>query len=123
MVAGLRRFCLREIQGSRERRGDRWKRDYSSVPAYLDSVSPNRERLRTVIGVVDRRVTLESAGVHRFELCSTLETSSVIARNNRVTVHAVRWPVLDGVTAEGVLLVPANVRAGVVALPDRKSVV
>lgn len=118
MVAGLRRYCLREIQASREQRSNPRNRDFSSVRAYVASVVPQQERLRTWIGGVDPRITSEPSGPHRFELISTLEMSSVVARNDRVTVHAVRWPVLDGVTAEGLLLVPARPRAGVVALPD-----
>ena len=118
MVAGLRRYCLREIQASRVQRSNLRNRDFSSVQAYVASVIPQQERLRTWIGGVDPRITSEPSGPHRFELISTLETSSIVARNERVSVHAVRWPVLDGVSAEGLLLVPAKPRAGVVALPD-----
>lgn len=118
MVAGLNRFCLRELAASRAKRAARWNRDYSSMPAYVASVAGHRERFRAAIGVVDPRLTVEPSNSHRFELISSLEQSSIVARNRLVTVHAVRWPVLDGVTAEGLLLVPATLRAGVVALPD-----
>ena len=118
MVEGLNRFCLRELTASREKRAARWNRDYSSAPAYVTSVAGHRERFRAAIGVVDRRLTAEPSNLHRFELVSSLDRSSIAARNRLVTVHAVRWPVLDGVTAEGLLLEPATLRAGVVALPD-----
>ena len=118
MVAGLNRFCLRELTASRERRAARWNRDYSSTQAYVASVAGHRERFRVAIGVVDPRLTAEPSKPHRFELVSSLDRSSIVARNRLVTVHTVRWPVLDGVTAEGLLLVPATLRAGVVALPD-----
>ncbi len=118
MVAGLNCFCLRELAASRERRAVRWNRDYSSTPAYVASVAGHRERFRAAIGVIDPRLTAEPSNSHHFELVATLDRSSIVARNRRVTVHAVRWAVLEGVTAEGLLLVPATQRAGVVALPD-----
>ena len=118
MVAGLHRFCLRELAASRERRGVRWNRDVSSTQAYAASVAGNRERFRVAIGAVDPRLTTDPSTPHRFELVTSLDQSSAIARNRQVTVHSVRWPVLDGVTAEGLLLMPETLRAGVVALPD-----
>ena len=117
MVEGIHRFCLRELAKSRERRGALWKRDFSSADAYAASIQPNRDRLRQIIGATDPRVT---AGKSRlsFELLATLDHSSVVAQSESVTVHAVRWQVLDGVTAEGLLLKPDRIRAAVVALPD-----
>lgn len=118
MVAGLHRFCLRELAASRESRGTRWNRDVSSAQAYAASVASNRERFRKAIGAVDPRLTADPMNSHRFELVSALDRSSVVARSPLVTVHAVRWQVLDGVSGEGLLLVPETLRAGVVALPD-----
>ncbi|MDP7016849.1 MAG: hypothetical protein QGG36_13685, partial [Pirellulaceae bacterium] len=117
MVEGIHRFCLRELAQSRGRRGARWRRDFSSVDAYRLSIDGNRDRLKAIIGAVDRRVTVGTKR-KQFELLATLEQSSVVARSKLVTVHAVRWPVLDGVTAEGLLLKPNEIRAAVVALPD-----
>lgn len=118
MVAGLRRFCLRELAASRERRGARWHRDVSGAQAYAASVAGNRERFRAAIGAVDPRLTANPSNPHGFELVSSLDRSSVAARNRQVTVHAVRWQVLESVNAEGLLLLPETLRAGVVALPD-----
>ncbi len=118
MVGGLHRFCLRELAASRVKRGTRWNRDVSSPQAYAASVAGNRERFRAVIGAVDPRLTDDPSNPHRFELVTSLDRSSVVARNRQVTVHSVRWPVLEGVTAEGLMLVPETLRAGVVALPD-----
>jgi hypothetical protein len=118
MVEGLNRFCLRELAASREGRAARWNRDYSSAQAYAVSIVGNRERFRAFIGAVDPRVTAAQPDRYRFELDSSLDRSSVVARTSQVTVHAVRWQVLDGVTSEGLLLEPKIMRAGVVALPD-----
>jgi hypothetical protein len=62
-------------------------------------VDSSRERLRYVLGVVDERIPFDAPEV--------------------VSGATVRWPVLDGVWAEGVLLRPkGKVRGFVVAVPD-----
>lgn len=118
MVDGIDRFCLRELAASPARREKMWNRDYSSPEAYQKSIAANRERFREYIGVVDERLTATSPGKYGFEFVSTLNRSSVIARSNDITVHRIRWQVLEGVTAEGLLLEPEGVNAAVVALPD-----
>lgn len=117
MVEGMHRYCMRALVDSRERRGELWRRDYSSASAYAASIQANRDRFRQITGATDLRVT---AGPKRrgFELLTTLDHSSIVARSQSVTVHAVRWQVLDGVTAEGLLLKPDRIHAAVVALPD-----
>ncbi|MBI1311854.1 hypothetical protein GC176_11225 [bacterium] len=118
MVDGIDRFCLREIKAARDNREQHWTRDFSSVEAYQKSIAPNRERFREYIGAVDPRVTATSPGTFSFELLDSIERSAEVARSNDITVFAVRWQVLDGVTAEGLLLRPHKVSAAVVALPD-----
>lgn len=124
MVTGLHRFCARELSAARENRRTAWQPDTSSPQAYSNSLAPRRERFRTWIGAVDPRRTSAPGNDCRFELQSTLDRparmaqSQQVAQSQYITVHAVRWPVLEGVTAEGLLLVPANPRAAVVALPD-----
>ena len=117
MVDGINRFCLQEISKSIQGRQQFWNYDSSSVESYAASIEENRKRFQQIIGAVDLRVTLQPDRFH-FELLSALEQSSVIARTDTATVHAVRWQVLEGVTAEGLLLVPQQMRAGVVAIPD-----
>ena len=118
MVDGIDRFCLREIKAARDNREQHWNRDFSSVEAYQKSIAGNRERFREYIGAVDPRVTAASPNTFSFETLDSIERSSVVARSNDVTVYAVRWQVLDGVTAEGLLLRPEGINAAVVALPD-----
>ena len=118
MVDGINRFCLRELAESPKRRAALWNRDYSDVEAYATSIMAHRERFREYIGAVDPRLTAQHPNRYSFEFLSSLERSSIIARTDNVTVHAVRWQVLDGVTAEGLLLKPASVRAAVVVIPD-----
>jgi cephalosporin-C deacetylase-like acetyl esterase len=118
MVEGISRFCLRATRDSVMKRDKRWTRDFSSVLAFEESIAPNRKRLRAIIGAVDPRVTADQKHRHGFELLATLGQSSVVARTERVSVHKVRWQVLEGVTAEGLLLKPQRIRACVVAIPD-----
>lgn len=118
MVDGIDRFCLRELAASPARREKLWNRDFTSTEAYEKSIAPNRERFREYIGAVDKRLTELSPGKYGFEMLNSLNRSEVIARSNDITVHRVRWQVLDGVTAEGLLLEPEGVNAAVVALPD-----
>ena len=114
MVAGISRFALRAVQQSPLQRDARWARDYASADAYVNSVERNRARLRSIIGAVDRR---EAAG--GFELIAKIGRDGVVARSSKFVVYAVRWPVLNGVTAEGLLLEPRDSPvARVIALPD-----
>ena len=119
MVAGIDRFSLRALAQSRKLREQNWAAlDASSLEAWQKSVAPKRELLREYIGAVDERLTAASPGKFGFELITTLGQGSAIARSSDVTVHRVRWQVLDGVTAEGLLLEPEGVNACIVALPD-----
>ncbi len=92
MLAGMDRYLDRETAASIDRR-----------PA-----TPDRDRFRRVIGLVDSRVRFEAPA-------RTAEVFSTPAYK----VFAVRWPVLEGVDAEGLLFEPTGEPvARVVALPD-----
>ena len=114
MVDGIDRFALREITEARKSRTAMWHRDYASRAAYEMSVSANRDRLKVILGVVDARVS--ATGV---QLLATSTRDEIVGRSPLFVARAVRWPVLDGVTAEGLLLDPISPPvARVVALPD-----
>ena len=117
MVDGINAYCLDALARSVQMRDEVWARDYRSTDTYLKSVAENREEFRRLIGAIDDRVTTSNK-LLEFELLATLNSSSIVAKSKNVTVHAVRWQVLEGVTAEGLLLQPKEVRAAVVALPD-----
>jgi dienelactone hydrolase len=75
---------------------------------------PSRERLQTILGVVDQRV-----GFDGLELVATTEESALVAENALFRVYAVRWNVLDGMTAQGLYFQPrGRTVARVVAIPD-----
>jgi len=114
MVEGIDRFLLREIEQSTDRRAALWRRDLSSREAYEKSIDPNRERFRRLIGAVDVRLP---AGALEYTASTT--EPSLVAETDRYSVHAVRWPVFEGVFGEGLLLQPkGQPLARIVALPD-----
>lgn len=118
MVQGIRRFCLRELAASRQRRAESWGQERSNGASSMARAEASRERFRALIGAVDPRVTADRTQPCRFEFIASLDRSSIVAWTKQVRVHAVRWPVLEGVTGEGLMLVPERQRAGVVVLPD-----
>ena len=115
MVDGMHRFLDRETAASITRRQSLWKRDLSSPEAYETSVRSNRDHFREIIGLIDARV--EETNVW---LEATVGRPSLVPQSrDGYEVHAVRWPVLRGMDAEGLLLQPTRPPAGhVVALPD-----
>ncbi|MSV29947.1 MAG: hypothetical protein EXQ52_14560 [Bryobacterales bacterium] len=99
MVDGIHRFLDGENARAREARS---------------TVTPRRERLRQIIGAVDT-----PADVTALEYVSTTAAPALIGTGPGFKVYAVRWPVLDGVHGEGLLLEPDRPpNARIVALPD-----
>ncbi|MGH9631894.1 MAG: alpha/beta hydrolase family protein, partial [Bryobacteraceae bacterium] len=97
MVQGIHSFLDREV-----------------VRVAAQRREPDRERLRKIIGAVDPRIPSP-----QMLLDAAIGRSSLAAETNLYRVHAVRWPVLDGVEGEGLLLEPLGKPiASVVALPD-----
>ena len=102
--------------------GDPAAQMIEGMSAYLERATaespshrrPMRERLRYIIGAMDERVPFDAP-----ELVGTLEHPAKLAETPRYSVFAVRWPVLEGVTAEGLLYRPSgSIVERVVALPD-----
>jgi dienelactone hydrolase len=114
MVAGIDRHLDRELAAAVERRPTLWKLDASSSEAYVRSLAPHRDRLRRLLGVVDRRVPVTD-----LEYVAAGGPPEPVAEAEGYRVFAVRWPVLDGVEGDGLLLEPKDRPvACVVALPD-----
>jgi dienelactone hydrolase len=114
MVAGIDSYLDRELAAAVEKRASLWKLDTSSPGAYSRSLGPYRDRLRRLLGVVDRRVP-----VTEVEYVAAGGPPAPVAKADGYRVFAVRWPVLEGVDGEGLLLEPKSKPvACVVALPD-----
>ena len=83
-------------------------------PAFSKAVEARRLRLRTIVGAVDERQPANG-----FDVVAKVGHDGVVARWDGVTVYAIRWPVLPGVTGEGLLLEPPGTPiARVIAIPD-----
>jgi cephalosporin-C deacetylase-like acetyl esterase len=111
MVAGIDRYALKAIsQASRRRRamevssGDR-----------TESIEASRGVFSRLIGVVDQR--LDANGI---QYDASTEQTAKVAETDDVQIFAVRWRVLDGLDATGLLIRPrrGEVVARVVAIPD-----
>lgn len=114
MVEGIHRYLDRATAEASTRRTSFWNRDTISPEAYDRSVAENRQQLKKIIGAVDRRSTF-----HSVKLEGTIATDALIASTKQYKVYAVSWPVLEGVTATGLLLEPsAPPVARMVAIPD-----
>ena len=114
MVAGIDDYLIRELKASVEARQAYWKPDFSSPEAYTKSVQPNRDRLARILGVVEKRLPLTE-----LEYVATDRTPAMVGGGPGYTVYAVRWRVLEGIDAEGLLLKPdGEPVAHLVAVPD-----
>jgi dienelactone hydrolase len=114
MAAGTNKAVAREMAPSTGGRTNDWQRDFSSVEAYGKSVQANRERLRKLLGAMDARLPLAM-----LECLGNTNSPGHVAETDSFTVQAVRWPVFEGVSGEGLWLEPkAEPTACVVAIPD-----
>jgi dienelactone hydrolase len=112
MVAGIHKYLDRELKAAPAKRDELWKTDLVSKEALAKSLPAKRERLRKLLGVVDERVK------PNLEYISGPGKPSEIAVIDGCKVHAVRWAVLPGVDAEGLLIEPKDTpKANVVAIP------
>ena len=114
MMDGAHRFVERQIDEVQARSARFWTYDASSAEAWNAALQGNRNRLREIVGVVDPRLrpVLERFGD---------ETNpALVAETSRYRVYQVRWAVLEGVTAEGLLVqpVPRAPTAHLVVVPD-----
>jgi len=100
MVAGISQFLDRQTEKAAAERPSRWARDFSSREAYERSIQPQRDRLARIIGAVEPRVSPVKM-VH-------------------LSPHHVSWPVVPGLSAEGLLVSSATgpIRSGIVVIPD-----
>src|SRR5581483_2360681 len=106
MVAGIDRYLMRELRQAPERR--------RAVKGTQRSMATDRDRLRQIIGAVDQRLA-----VRDIEYVASLSVPALVVKGTGYSVYAVRWPVLEGVDAEGLLLQPdGKPLAHVIALPD-----
>ncbi|MFI4874858.1 MAG: dienelactone hydrolase family protein [Blastopirellula sp. JB062] len=115
MVAGIDRFLLKEIESSVDRRDNFWQWDFSSPAQHEKAIAENRKLLAHRLGVRETRIPFPAPA-----LLATTETSALIGQGTNFEAFAVRWPVIEGIDGEGLLLVPTSgeIVADVIAIPD-----
>ncbi len=109
MVDGLHAFLDRELAAAETIA----ESNVGSKPS-KDGVTARRERFAKILGVVDARLPITA-----LELVSSTAASSRAAETAKFSVDRIRWPVLDGVEGEGLLLRPKTTPiATIIAIPD-----
>lgn len=120
-------FIEDKIRKSKSQRSRYWRRDFSSKEAYERSVEPNRKRFMEIIGVEDKTKPLNSfkqvlKDEHpavSMEKIAVNNDPLVIGETSSFRIYQVRWPVLNRVYGEGLLLEPKTGATGnIIALPD-----
>lgn len=96
--------------------GDPAQQMVAGIVRYLERQNPQpaRQDLAKLLGVIDARVAPGD-----IELVGTLRHPTLRASTEGFDAFAVRWPVLEGMTAEGLLLQPRKaVRVRIIAIPE-----
>lgn len=113
LMDGAHKFIDEQIRVARTKRARFWTYDPSSKQAYEASVEGNRQKLISIIGAIDERLPVN---MERF---GDDANPALVAEAANYRVFQVRWPVLDGVYGEGLLVQPIRRPvAHVVVVPD-----
>lgn len=120
MIDGVDAYLLTKTSETIDKRSRHWKRDFSSVDNYRQSLQPNRDRLASILGVVEKRSAV-----------GALERGLQLAQaEKRIRITAVRWPVLEdpdpgrsivSVYADGLLIEPLGDKPAIcdmIVIPD-----
>jgi dienelactone hydrolase len=127
ILDGAHLFIEEKINESVGSRLKYWNRDFTSAEAYTTSIEPNRKRFMKNLGVEDKSQPLDNYNVGlpdkhppaAMEKFSFSNEPDIVAETSRFKVYQVRWPVLNRVFGEGLLLVPnTKPLANIIAIPD-----
>ena len=113
LMDGAHKFVERKIVDAAKNRHRFWPANNASAEAWQKAADENRAELRTIIGAVDKRLPpqIEYFG----------NTAEEVTAYSGVGFHVaqVRWPVLDGVWGEGLLVSPdKKAIASAIVVPD-----
>lgn len=115
LMDGAHAFVDRKIAESKRQRARLWHYDLSTDEAYERSVAANRERFKKIIGVVDD----ERAAPVTMERFGDDLNPALVAETEDLEIYQVRWPVLEGVFSEGLLVTPKGELTGcTIFVPD-----
>ncbi len=91
-----------------------WKRDFSSHSNYVQSIEKNRQCFSKIIGLTDQRPVVQLQITT--DVSGRNAPQAQLAQGRGHQIFAVRWTVIKGVEAEGLLLQPdRDPRADVVS--------
>lgn len=114
MIAGIHRYLDRELAAADNEADTNLQSLADSPDTRAAHVSEKRQEFAHNIGVIDARKPIAALEF----VCSTTDPFRVAATRT-YDVHAIRWPVLEGVEGEGLLLRPKQLPiAHVIAVPD-----
>ena len=114
LVDGVDRFLLGELSASIERRERHWKRGLASPVAYTRSIDPLRTELAHMIGIRGDFVPFESPAV-----VTTVDEVQNFHRDDQFVTAHIRWPVVDSLHGEGILISPTKGhKASALLIPD-----
>lgn len=127
MLDSAHKFIEEKINESVSDRLKLWNRDLTSPSAYELSVEPNRKRFMQYIGVEDKNIPIHSYNMGledkhpevSMQKIAVNNDPELIAETAKYSIYQVRWPVLNRVFGEGLLLVPKSKPvANIIAIPD-----
>ncbi|MBW8883499.1 MAG: hypothetical protein JF612_01710 [Planctomycetia bacterium] len=118
MMEGAHRFVERKIAEAITSRNELWKLNVSRHR--LTSEEANPGLLRIAIGAVDNRLADSRPDLFlRMERFGDDTSPALVAETTLYRVYQVRWPVIEGVDGEGLLIEPKEaIQARIVAIPD-----
>ena len=114
MIAGIHRYLDRELDAADSAALEALQNPAAAGDSADALLGEKRQELARYIGVIDERKPVPALEF----VCSTADPFR-IAATRTYDIHAMRWPVLEGVDGEGLLLRPKQPPiAHVIALPD-----
>ncbi len=115
MVAEVDQFLLNELKQSPGRREQHWRPTPKQKENFDLWLNEKRSTLAKLTGVVENRITFKAP-----RNIQPIGSPRVIAETSEIQILAVSWPVLDGVTGEGLLVLPTQKPpvANIIYIPD-----
>ncbi len=113
LMDGAHRLVERKIADAANTRKQFWPKHDDTADLQAAQLQANREDLRTIIGAVDERLP------PAIEFFGNTSEQVVVYRGEGFRVAQVRWPVLEGVWGEGLLVTPnEKAVAAAIVIPD-----
>jgi dienelactone hydrolase len=113
MVNALDHFLTDFTGKATQGRDQFWKRDFSDSRAFGQSIAGKRQLLLNRLGAEDKRVS------PAMEIMTGPDLKPFTIQKQECSISAVRWNVLEGLQAEGILVTPkGRPVAFIVLIPD-----